>query len=104
MKRLIASIAIAALTIAPVAARDYNMMDPAKVQTATTPTAPVPVQTLQTNSNERYQMTVKKPGKPAPEFWYLLAAGAAAIVVFAVIDKGPNHGGQQAGQPTVNRP
>lgn len=103
MKRLIASIAIAALTVAPVAAKDYNMVDP-NVRPATTPAAPVPIQTLQTNSNERYQMTVKKPGKPAPEFWYLLAAGVAAIVVFAVIDKGPNHGTSTVGQAGVNKP
>lgn len=102
MKRLIATIAIAALTVAPVAARDYNMQDP-NVKPLAAPATSVPVQSLQTNSSERYQMTVKKPGKPAPEFWYILGAGVLALVFFAAIDKGPNHG-TPVGQAGVNKP
>ena len=95
MKRLIATIAIAALTVAPVAARDYNMQDP-NVRPVAAPAAPV--------QTDRYQTTVKKPGKPAPEFWYILGAGVLALVFFAAIDKGPNHGTPPVGQAGVNKP
>lgn len=111
MKKLAPMLAIVALTIQPVAAteaRNYNVVDPAaKVeQTVTYASAPT-VETKPprgTDPTDQRWKKPKDPNKPAPEFWYLLAAGVASIVFFAVIDKGPNHGLPPAGSPTVNRP
>ena len=111
MKRMIALIAAASMTIAPVAAQQtgsYNVVDPNDRTVSAPAAAPAPVQTAQTRgtdpTDQRYQMRARKPGKPAPEFWYLLAAGVVAVAFFAVIDKGPNHGVPLPGQAGVNQP
>lgn len=111
MKKLITVLTVASMMVTPVAAqetaRNYNVVDPAVAKEQITyENAPI-VQTAPTHgtdpTNQRYIERVKKPGKPAPEFWYLLAAGIASIAFFAIIDKGPNHG-SSVGQAGVNRP
>ncbi len=108
MKKLITLLVVASMSISPVMARNYNVADPSVQKEQPTYVSSPVVQTASVRgtdpTDQRYQMRVKNPDKPAPEFWYLLAAGVIAIVAFAVIDKGPNHGTPPAGAPTVNKP